>query len=130
MPKHVSGTSFHQINTSTYVNSNVYVIGKSYSTVPPSFQQCRSICLLSDIVAKAYSKNITVDEIRLHSMIEEHHHLFKAAYGLWKVTINHHMMLHLSDVLLQFGPIHGFWCFAYEHMNGFLQGEKYSTSIA
>ena len=90
-----------------------------------------TIWVLSDIVAKACSKNITVHEVgRLNSMIEEHHHLFKAAYGLWEVTINHHMMLHLPDVMLRFGPIHGFWCFAYERMNGFLQGEKYSSSIA
>lgn len=32
------------------------------------------------------------------------------------------MSLHIPDILLDLGPPHSFWCFAFERMNGFLAG--------
>ena len=34
--------------------------------------------------------------------------------------MNYHMALHMPDVILDYGPPHAFWCFAYERMNGIL----------
>ena len=36
------------------------------------------------------------------------------------VTVNYHMALHMPEVILDYGPPHAFWCFAYERMNGIL----------
>ena len=29
------------------------------------------------------------------------------------------MALHICDVITDYGPPHGYWCYAYEHMNGY-----------
>lgn len=34
---------------------------------------------------------------------------------------NHHLALHLKDFLLLFGPVHGWWTYPYERLNGLLQ---------
>lgn len=31
-----------------------------------------------------------------------------------------HLHLHLKDCLLDYGPVHGFWCFPFERFNGIL----------
>ena len=50
----------------------------------------------------------------LYRILNEHHKLFAAVYGKWHVTINYHMALHIPDVIADFGPTHGYGCFAYE----------------
>ncbi|KAI1783119.1 hypothetical protein LXA43DRAFT_904217 [Ganoderma leucocontextum] len=37
---------------------------------------------------------------------------------------NHHLSLHLRHFLEQFGPVHGWWAFAFERYNGLLQRMK------
>ena len=44
-----------------------------------------------------------------------------------EVTVNYHMALHLPDMILDLGPPHAFWCFAYERMNGILAGSPNSN---
>ena len=59
----------------------------------------------------------TSEEIEeLFRLLNEHHKLFATVYGKWEVTINYH----IPDVIYDFGPSHGYWCFSYEHLNGFL----------
>ena len=36
-------------------------------------------------------------------------------------TPNMHMMCHLQDILLDYDPVHGFWCFSFERYNGMLE---------
>ncbi|KAI0690870.1 hypothetical protein C8T65DRAFT_587606 [Cerioporus squamosus] len=38
-----------------------------------------------------------------------------------KLTPNHHLSLHLKDCLLLFGPVHGWWSYPFERLNGLLQ---------
>ena len=33
-------------------------------------------------------------------------------------TPNMHLHLHLKDCLLDYGPVHAFWCYALQHFNG------------
>jgi len=35
---------------------------------------------------------------------------------------NFHLALHLSALLLRFGPAHGWWCYSFEHLIGLLTG--------
>ena len=41
-------------------------------------------------------------------------------YGKSACTINLHLHLHLQQCLVDYGPVHGMWCFAFERFNGVL----------
>ena len=45
---------------------------------------------------------------------------FQQLYGNEKVTPNMHLHCHLKECALDFGPLHGFWCFSFERFNGIL----------
>ena len=45
---------------------------------------------------------------------------FQALYGNEEVTPNMHLHCHLKDVILDYGPIHSFWCFSFERYNGII----------
>ena len=53
---------------------------------------------------------------RLISLIE----LIKEKYDHNKITLNLHLLLHLSDYSYDYGPQYAFWCFSFEHINGIL----------
>ena len=36
------------------------------------------------------------------------------------ITPNMHLQCHLKDCILDYGPLHGFWCFSFERYNGLL----------
>ncbi len=38
-----------------------------------------------------------------------------------------HMHCHLKEVLLDYGPVYGFWLFSYERYNGILQHQPTSN---
>ena len=44
----------------------------------------------------------------------------REALGKHCITPNMHMHCHLYDCILDYGPLHGFWCFAFERYNGML----------
>ena len=41
-------------------------------------------------------------------------------YGKSVITPNMHLHCHLKECILDFGPIHSFWCFSFERYNGIL----------
>ena len=45
---------------------------------------------------------------------------FEILYGKENLVINMHLACHLMDCLLDYGPVHGFWCFGFERFNGIL----------
>ena len=65
-------------------------------------------------------------KVSLHEIEEADKHLmeflhsFQTLYGKPMCTINLHLHAHIKDCLLNFGPVHNFWCFAFERMNGIL----------
>lgn len=44
----------------------------------------------------------------------------ESMYGPSIVTPNMHLHAHLKQCILDYGPIHGFWCFPFERFNGLL----------
>ena len=81
----------------------------------------QSMLLLCQIVQFISQPIITNEEIAiLYKLIHNHHKSYKAAHGQWEVSINYHLVLHIPDVIADFGPPHGYWCFGYERINGFL----------
>ena len=45
---------------------------------------------------------------------------FQRLYGNNACTPNMHLHMHLQDCILDYGPVHGFWCFPFERYNGIL----------
>ena len=87
--------------------------------LPSEHYQCwllfvRACSLLS---RRVISKNdITTADLLLLNFCEKHELL----YGKETCTPNLHLHLHLKDCLLDYGPSHTFWCFAFERVNGIL----------
>ena len=97
-----------------------------YKLLPDRAYKC--LVMLSEIVTLVAMPIFTLDHIAsLHRLLHEHHKLFCQVYGKWAVTINYHMSLHLPEIILDFGPPHSFWCFAYERFNGILAGTPNSN---
>lgn len=42
---------------------------------------------------------------------------------------SHHYLLHLADSLERFGPMPGWWAFAFERLNGFVQRTKTNNKL-
>ena len=45
---------------------------------------------------------------------------FERLYGKKAVTPNMHLHCHLKECVLDYGPLHAFWCFSFERFNGIL----------
>ena len=45
---------------------------------------------------------------------------FERLFGKSCVTPNMHMHRHLKKVVLDYGPIHEYWCYSFERFNGIL----------
>ena len=45
---------------------------------------------------------------------------FEALYGQKAITPNMHLHCHLKENVLDYGPIHSYWCFSFERYNGIL----------
>ena len=79
--------------------------------------------LLCQIIVLISQSVITNEVIAtLYKLLHDHHKCFKAAHGKWEVSISYHMPLHIPDVIADYGPPHGYWCFGYKCLNGFLAG--------
>ena len=50
-------------------------------------------------------------------------------YGNNVITPNMHMHCHLKEVVLDYGPVYGFWLFSYERYNGILQHQPTSNRV-
>ena len=56
----------------------------------------------------------TTDDLKLKNYIKQFIDLFEETQGKDKVTPNIHLHLHLNQIIKQFGPFHGSWCFNFE----------------
>lgn len=45
----------------------------------------------------------------------------KRLFPAYKLRPNHHMAMHLHEILLLFGPVHAWWTFPFERLIGMLQ---------
>ena len=45
---------------------------------------------------------------------------FENLYGKGKTTSNMHLHLHMKECIINYGPVHAFWCFLFERYNGIL----------
>ena len=72
---------------------------------------CRYIC--KSVLTEA-------DIIRGDSLLLKFCKEFETLYGKKAVTPKMHLHCHLKENVLDYGPIHSFWCFSFERYNGIL----------
>ena len=88
-------------------------------TLPEDKQECwRHFVLACRVLS---SKSISQEQIQLGDALliqfcRRTQHLF----GKESITPNMHMHCHLSDCIYDYGPLHGFWLYAFERYNGIL----------
>ena len=59
--------------------------------------------------------------VMAHDLIIKFCTVYDRIYGKDKCTPNMHMVCHLRDIMLDYGPVHGYWCFSFERYNGMLE---------
>ena len=66
--------------------------------------------------------NITRSELDLaDALLLKFYRQVELLYGKDVITPNMHLHCHLKQCLLDYGPVHNFWLFAYERYNGILE---------
>ena len=70
---------------------------------------------------------INKEQISLaHELIVKFCRGYEQLYGKDMCTPNMHMVCHLKDLILDYGPVTGFWCFSFERYNGILENMQKS----
>ena len=64
--------------------------------------------------------------LHAHGLIVKFCATYEEIYGREMCTPNMHMVCHLKDILLDYGPVHGYWCFSFERYNGMLESMQKS----
>ena len=122
MPHKVS-SSFAGFTAEQFKNwTNVLSLIAYSQILPTQHLECwRTFVLASRILSKkTINKNdILTGDVLLLQFFKRVEQL----YGKKYITPNMHMSCHLKDCMLDYGPMHGFWLFSYERMNGILQNQ-------
>ena len=71
------------------------------------------------------------DDIKhLEKLLQDHHQLYAKIFGEYSVSVNYHMILHLPEQILNWGPPTAWWCFPYERRIGELENSKKRNYIS
>ena len=98
----------------------LYSIPCLYDVLEGEHLECwRSFVLACRLLCKrtVLKSDITLADILLLKFCEH----VQSLYGKKAITPNMHMHLRLKDILLDYGPVYGFWLFSYERYNGILE---------
>ena len=72
---------------------------------------CRVLC----------SKQLTLEQVMLADALLLHYcQRTERIFGWKSITPNMHLHCHLRACITDYGPLHGFWCYAFERYNGIL----------
>jgi len=86
--------------------------------LPDDFS-CWKCFVHSCVIFNSYS--IRESDIRsAHLFLGQFCNQFETLYGQENCTFNMHLHLHLMKTILDFGPAHASWCYAFERFNGIL----------
>jgi len=67
------------------------------------------------------SQSVTTEKVKLADLLLlQFCRRTQRQYGEELITPNLHLSCHLCECVLDFGPLHSFWCFAFERYNGIL----------
>ena len=99
--------------------TTVYLLFALKGVLPDNHLECwRHFVLACKLRGK---KVLTYSDIELGDRhLMEFCRTFEELYGKDLVTPNMHLHGHLKQCLLDYGPLHSFWCFSFERFNGIL----------
>ena len=117
VPSHISGNygvfSAAELKNWTITYSLFCLCG----ILPENHYRCwEKFVLACRILCKPF---LSIDDIqKADLLLLDFCKSFEKVFGPQHVTCNMHLHNHLKDCLLDFGPIHVFWCFSFERFNG------------
>lgn len=114
-------TKFAGFTADQYKNwVNLYSIPCLYNILDEEHMECwRHFVLACRLLCK---KVISKSDINLADiLLLQFCRRVERLYGKEFITQNMHMHVHLKQVLLDYGPVYGFWLFSYERYNGILE---------
>lgn len=77
------------------------------------------VCKLAEACEIVLCDPLYQDDIkRLEKLLQDHHQLYAKIFGEYSVSVNYHMILHLPEQILNWGPPTAWWCFPYERRIG------------
>lgn len=95
----------------------IYSLVALQSHLPADHLACWKIFV--DACFLLCSQTLTTDAVsQAHTLIVKYCQQFQELYGNNACTINMHLTCHMAECIQDFGPLHGFWCFSFERMNG------------
>lgn len=122
-------TGFAGFTADQYKNwITVFSVPALYEILPNEHMECwRHFVLACRLLCqrKLSSSDITLIDLLLMRFCTKVEHL----YGSEAVTPNMHMHGHLKEVLLDYGPVYGFWLFGFERYNGILGNQPNNNRV-
>ena len=98
----------------------IYSIPALCSIQPREHLECWSLFVTARSLILKPIINID-DVIKGDDKITQFCKCYEQLYGKSKCTPNMHLHLHLKQCLLDYGPVHSFWCFPFERFNGIFE---------
>ena len=109
---------------SSKIGTNIYSVLSLYDILDQGDFQCwQHFVLASRLLTQPV---ISISDLHLaDALLMQFCRRVERKYGKNMITSNMHMHGHLKECILDFGPIHNFWCLSFERYNGIL--ENYPT---
>ncbi|KAI1785656.1 hypothetical protein LXA43DRAFT_899280 [Ganoderma leucocontextum] len=105
----------------------VITLVRLWGTARSSFEEIEALKnFLHLIIAVDLATRRSTNPIRAATYEHHMHQYLRGLRSLYQSPLvpNHHLSLHLRPLLEAFGPVHGWWAFAFERYNGLLQRMK------
>ncbi|XP_078383369.1 uncharacterized protein LOC144665947 isoform X14 [Oculina patagonica] len=81
-----------------------------------AYKMVRTLAEACEIVLRDPLNHSDIEHLK--KLLQVHHHLYAKIFGEYSVSVNYHMILHLPDQILNWGPPSAWWCFPYERRIG------------
>lgn len=79
----------------------------------------KMVCTLAEACEIVLRDPLNQNDINhLEKLLQDHHQLYAKIFGEYSVSVNYHMVLHLPDQILNWGPPTAWWCFPFERRIG------------
>lgn len=120
---HKIASNFSGFTADQFKNwTNLFSLISLVQMLPEEHMKCWRVFVMA---SRVLSKHVlSVDDISGgDALLLQFCRLAKSLYGKSSITPNMHMACHIKDCLLDNGPMHGFWLFSFERMNGILESQ-------
>ena len=115
------GSNFAGLTADQWMNwTNIFSLHALRDILPSRDIDCWSLFVQASTLLRQCT--ISQDDItRADEKLMEFLELFEITYGKEYCTPNMHLLAHMKQCILDFGPISAFWAFPFERFNGILE---------